>query len=91
MFAAATSNPGGSTVQRADANGRTVAQLIVDHAAAANVTAGPGPGSIGVVVGATVVQPPDVSALKHLRGWAGRRGASCCQRCRARFCGLAPA
>ncbi|OSC40848.1 orotidine-5'-phosphate decarboxylase [Mycobacterium decipiens] len=60
---AATSNPEGSTVQRADANGRTVAQLIVDHAAAANVTAGPGPGSIGVVVGATVVQPPDVSAL----------------------------
>lgn len=60
---AATSNPEGATVQRADADGRTVAQLIVDHVAAANHATKPGPGSVGVVVGATVVQPPDLSAL----------------------------
>ncbi|KZS70274.1 Orotidine 5'-phosphate decarboxylase [Mycobacterium kansasii] len=60
---AATSNPEGATVQRADADGRTVAQLIVDHVAAANKATEPGPGSVGVVVGATVLQPPDLSAL----------------------------
>ncbi|ORB86741.1 orotidine-5'-phosphate decarboxylase [Mycobacterium kansasii] len=60
---AATSNPEGATVQRADAGGRTVAQLIVDHVAAANQATKPAPGSVGVVVGATVLQPPDLSAL----------------------------
>lgn len=60
---AATSNPEGATVQRADADGRTVAQLIVDHAAAINAAAAPQPGSVGVVVGATVVEPPELSAL----------------------------
>ncbi|ARG68057.1 orotidine-5'-phosphate decarboxylase [Mycobacterium kansasii] len=60
---AATSNPEGATVQRADADGRTVAQLIVDHVAAANQATKPGPGSVGVVVGATVLQPPDLSSL----------------------------
>lgn len=59
---AATSNPEGATVQRADAEGRTVAQLIVDHVAAANQTQ-PKPGSVGVVVGATIFEPPDLSAL----------------------------
>jgi orotidine-5'-phosphate decarboxylase len=49
---AATSNPEGATVQRADANGRTVAQLIVDQAAAANRARRGQPGSVGVVVGA---------------------------------------
>ncbi|MCG7593612.1 orotidine-5'-phosphate decarboxylase [Mycobacterium sp. PSTR-4-N] len=58
---AATSNPEGASVQRAEAGGRTVAQSIVDAAAAAN--ADTGAGSIGVVVGATVADPPDVSAL----------------------------
>ncbi|MHA0287007.1 orotidine-5'-phosphate decarboxylase [Mycobacterium sp. C3-094] len=58
---AATSNPEGASVQRADAGGGTVAQSIVDAAAAAN--ADTGAGSIGVVVGATVADPPDVSAL----------------------------
>ena len=60
---AATSNPEGATVQRADADGRTVAQLIVDHVAAANEAMRPEPGSVGVVVGATILQAPDLSAL----------------------------
>src|ERR1700684_735092 len=46
---AATSNPEGATVQRAESGGRRVAQLIVDQAAAANRALGPGPGSVGVV------------------------------------------
>jgi orotidine-5'-phosphate decarboxylase len=61
---AATSNPEGSTVQRAEGtDGRTVAQLMVDHVAAENKTMLPEPGSVGVVVGATVLQAPDLSAL----------------------------
>jgi orotidine-5'-phosphate decarboxylase len=60
---AATSNPEGASVQRADTGGRSVAQLIVDQAAAANRAMGPGPGSIGVVVGATATEVPDVSEL----------------------------
>jgi orotidine-5'-phosphate decarboxylase len=58
---AATSNPEGASVQRADAGGRTVAQSIVDAAAAVNRELS---GSVGVVVGATVSDPPDVSALR---------------------------
>ncbi|HME75575.1 MAG TPA: orotidine-5'-phosphate decarboxylase [Mycobacterium sp.] len=64
---AATSNPEGATVQRARFDDRTVAQQIVDQAAVINRTNDqihPGePGSVGVVIGATVFQPPDVSAL----------------------------
>jgi orotidine-5'-phosphate decarboxylase len=65
---AATSNPEGATVQHARFDDRTVAQHIVDSAAVINRTAGqtanPGePGSVGVVVGATVFQPPDLSDL----------------------------
>lgn len=69
---AATSNPEGATVQRATVTGdladpaarlRSVAQTVVDAAAAINRTAGDGPGSVGVVVGATVADPPDVSEL----------------------------
>lgn len=65
---AATSNPEGATVQHAVFDGRTVAQLIVDQAAVINRTAAqstnPGePGSVGVVVGATALKPPDLSAL----------------------------
>ncbi|MEB3031099.1 orotidine-5'-phosphate decarboxylase [[Mycobacterium] nativiensis] len=60
---AATSNPEGAGVQRAlAADGRTVAQSIVDAAAEAN-RSGPQPGSIGVVVGATLREVPDLSAL----------------------------
>jgi orotidine-5'-phosphate decarboxylase len=87
---AATSNPEGATIQRADAGGRTVAQLIVDHVSsfnqgasnqAASNQAAPHqeasnqaasnqkpnaavqPGSVGVVIGATVLDPPDLSAV----------------------------
>jgi orotidine-5'-phosphate decarboxylase len=64
---AATSNPEGATVQQARFDDRTVAQQIIDQAAVINRTgqaANPGePGSVGVVVGATVFQPPDVGAL----------------------------
>jgi orotidine-5'-phosphate decarboxylase len=60
---AATSNPEGVTVQRADAGGKTVAQSIVDDVAAVNRAAAPEPGSVGVVVGATVPDPPDLSEL----------------------------
>jgi orotidine-5'-phosphate decarboxylase len=60
---AATSNPEAAAVQRARTDGRSVAQMIVDAAAAANRTMGSGPGSIGVVVGATATEVPDVSAL----------------------------
>lgn len=44
-------------------SGRSVAQLVVDQVGAANEAAGPGPGSIGVVVGATAPQAPDLSAF----------------------------
>ena len=60
---AATSNPEGASVQRAETGGRSVAQLIIDEAAAANHAMGPGPGSVGVVVGATLTEAPDVSRL----------------------------
>ncbi|OBG25180.1 orotidine-5'-phosphate decarboxylase [Mycobacterium sp. 852002-51057_SCH5723018] len=61
---AATSNPEGGTVQRAAFDGRTVAQLIVDQAAVVNRSATPSePGYVGVVLGATVFQAPDVSQL----------------------------
>ena len=65
---AASSNPEGATVQHAEFDGRSVAQLIVDQAAVINKSAAHSsnsgePGYVGVVVGATVFQPPDLSAL----------------------------
>lgn len=61
---AATSNPEGAGVQRATTGGRTVAQAVVDAAAAENrAHASAGPGSVGVVVGATLTELPDLSAL----------------------------
>jgi orotidine-5'-phosphate decarboxylase len=61
---AASSNPEGATVQRATFDGRTVAQLVIDQAAVVNRSATPNePGYVGVVVGATVFEAPDVSAL----------------------------
>lgn len=62
---AATSNPEGAEVQCAMTSGRSVAQVIVDAAAAENRAAGPQPGSVGVVVGATLDAGavPDLSAL----------------------------
>lgn len=59
----ATSNPEGASIQRALAGDRTVAQSIVDDAAAVNRAALPQPGSVGVVIGATLDQVPDVSEL----------------------------
>jgi orotidine-5'-phosphate decarboxylase len=59
---AATSNPEGAGIQRAKTDGGTVAQAIVDAAAAVNRES-PEPGSVGVVVGATLSDPPDLSAL----------------------------
>lgn len=60
---AATSNPEGASVQRAVVGGRTVAQSIVDDAAAVNRAGRPHPGSVGVVIGATLDEVPDVSEL----------------------------
>lgn len=65
---AATSNPEGATVQQARFDEGSVAQHVVDSAAVINRTVGYGgsPGSlghVGVVVGATVFTPPDLSAL----------------------------
>jgi orotidine-5'-phosphate decarboxylase len=58
---AATSNPEGASVQRATVDGRTVAQSVVDDVAAENRSAGTG--SVGVVVGATLSDVPDLGAL----------------------------
>jgi len=53
---ALTSNPEGPEIQHArTADGRTVGQLIIDRAA--NCNTGPGLGSVGVVVGATIRAP----------------------------------
>lgn len=60
---AATSNPEGASVQRAMAGQRTVAQSVVDDVALVNRAAGRPTGSVGVVVGATVTDPPDLSDL----------------------------
>ena len=60
---ALTSNPEGAAVQGAiGADGRSVAQTVVDAASAANAGAAP-IGSVGLVVGATVRACPDLSAL----------------------------
>lgn len=58
---AATSNPEGASVQRATVHGRTVAQSVVDAAGAENRSTGTG--SVGVVIGATLDELPDLSAL----------------------------
>jgi len=60
---AATSNPEGAQVQRATvADGRTLAQVMVDEAAARNAGY-PVLGPVGVVVGATLTAAPDLSAV----------------------------
>jgi orotidine-5'-phosphate decarboxylase len=61
---AATSNPEGADVQLAVArDGRSVAQSMVDASAAVNRASHPEPGSVGVVIGATLAEVPDLSAL----------------------------
>ena len=64
---AATSNPEGADVQRAVIGGRSVAQSIVDAAAAVNRAAAPDPGSVGVVIGATL----EAGSVPDLRDLAG--------------------
>ena len=64
---AATSNPEGAGVQRAVIEGRSVAQSIVDAAAAVNRAAAPDPGSVGVVIGATL----EAGSVPDLRDLAG--------------------
>lgn len=57
---AATSNPEGAQVQRAVASdGRTIAQTMVDAVAQCN--AGQEFGSVGVVLGATLTEAPDLA------------------------------
>jgi orotidine-5'-phosphate decarboxylase len=58
---AATSNPEGASVQRAMVDGRTVAQSIVDDVGGENRTAGAG--SVGVVIGATLAEVPELGEL----------------------------
>ncbi|WP_110293899.1 orotidine-5'-phosphate decarboxylase [Nocardia tenerifensis] len=59
---AATSNPEGAQLQRVvTGDGRSIAQTMVDEAAARN--AGAAFGSVGVVIGATLAEAPDLSAL----------------------------
>ncbi|SCX20958.1 orotidine-5'-phosphate decarboxylase [Mycolicibacterium fluoranthenivorans] len=58
---AATSNPEGAGVQRATVAGRTVAQSVVDAAGAENRATGTG--SVGVVIGATLTELPDLTGL----------------------------
>ena len=59
---AATSNPEAAELQRITAgDGRSVAQLMIDAAAERN--AGPEPGSVGVVVGATLTEAVDLRKL----------------------------
>ena len=64
---AATSNPEGAGIQRAVIDGRSVAQSVVDAAGTFNRAAGGDSGgefgSVGVVVGATLDQVPDLSTL----------------------------
>ena len=64
---AATSNPEGAGIQRAVIDGRSVAQSVVDAAGTFNRAAGGKSGgefgSVGVVVGATLDQVPDLSTL----------------------------
>ncbi|SKW26106.1 orotidine 5'-phosphate decarboxylase [Mycobacteroides abscessus subsp. abscessus] len=49
-------------MQRARAGETTVAQAMVDQVAALNAEQA-GPGSVGVVVGVTVTDPPDLTSL----------------------------
>jgi orotidine-5'-phosphate decarboxylase len=58
---AATSNPEAAQIQQATVGGRTVAQTVVDDAAQLNPAGQPG--SVGVVVGATLTETPDLTML----------------------------
>ncbi|GEL24044.1 orotidine 5'-phosphate decarboxylase [Pseudonocardia sulfidoxydans NBRC 16205] len=89
---ARTSNPEGGPVQLADWSGRSVAQGIVDDAAAANaapVSGGAPLGDVGVVIGATHEHGLDLSTLDGpvLAPGLGAQGASPAD-VAARFAGL---
>ena len=86
---ARTSNPEGAEVQLAAHGGRSVAQSMVDGAAARNAGAAP-LGSVGVVVGATHEHGLDLSALHGpvLAPGLGAQGAGPAD-IRARFAGVA--
>lgn len=74
---ALTSNPEGASVQRAEAGGRSVAQAVVDEAAARNAGAVP-LGPVGLVVGATLAEAGvDLGALNGpiLAPGVGAQGA----------------
>ncbi|MGP6173097.1 orotidine-5'-phosphate decarboxylase [Corynebacterium sp. A21] len=77
---AATSNPEAVELQsHIDATGRTLSQRIVDEVAAYNAPhrAAGRAGNLGVVVGATLTSPPDLSALNGpvLMPGVGAQGA----------------
>jgi orotidine-5'-phosphate decarboxylase len=74
---ALTSNPEGPAVQQATIHdGRTVGRLIIDEAAGRNP--GPGLGSVGVVVGATISADVDFGTLNGsiLAPGLGAQGAA---------------
>lgn len=85
---ARTSNPEGATVQLAERDGRSVAQLVVDAAAAHNSGREP-LGDVGVVVGATVDHGLDLTAANGpiLAPGLGAQGAGPGD-IRARFAGV---
>lgn len=58
---AATSNPEAAQIQQATVGGRSIAQSVVDDAAQLNPAGQPG--SVGVVVGATLAETPDLTML----------------------------
>ncbi|QGW24770.1 orotidine 5'-phosphate decarboxylase [Dietzia sp. DQ12-45-1b] len=61
---ARTSNPEAVGLQAATGPSGTVAQMVVDEVGHRNAASGPGaPGSFGVVVGATVAEPPRLDDL----------------------------
>jgi orotidine-5'-phosphate decarboxylase len=86
---ARTSNPEGEGVQLATVDGRSVAQSIVDAAAARNAGAAP-LGDVGVVVGATMDHGLDLSTLNGpvLAPGLGAQGAGPAD-IATRFAGLA--
>lgn len=85
---ARTSNPDGAAVQLAESAGRSVAQSMVDAAAAANTGATP-LGSVGVVIGATHDHGLALSGLNGavLAPGLGAQGATPAE-VAARFAGL---
>lgn len=104
---AATSNPEGAAVQNAAADGRSVAQLVVDQVGAANEAAGPARHPSAWSSAQRRHRPPisapspgrcwcpawgcRAGARRRWAVWAGPHRASCCPRWRARSCGPAPA